>query len=352
MQYLICFSISILSLMILNKAKSLGVILVFCAVIIAVLMPPILDIENYMIRYVNSYNTSDMSFGYDALSEICRSLGFNFSGFYTLCILMGTIIVLFCYRRLTSVPTAAMALFVVYPFMFTLGQIRIGLGSAFILASFTALVCFKKCRTLCFWGFYFIAISMHYALAPFAIIWFLRKRQLSQEKVARISAVLTVGCILLVITGTFDFIITFVSAFYPRAAGWSDLFEGVNVGTFCFQLSFHVIGVAMLRAGARYCLEGRATEEKCGMLRILNNINTLSFVLVPVYLINPSVYRLIRIVYMMNYSMYAETLMVGGFCPQNLVRASAYLCFALGLFILDYGIAQSGFMAIAESWVG
>lgn len=352
MQYLICFSISIMGLMILNKAKSLGTILVVCSAIIAALMPPILDIENYMIRYANSYDTSDMSFGYDALSEICQSLGFNFSEFYILCILMGTVVVLLCYRRLTSGSTAAMALFVMYPFMFSLGQIRMGLGSAFILASFTALVCFKKYRTFCFWGFYFIAVSMHYALVPFAIIWFLRKKHLSQKNVARISAALTVGCLLLVITGTFDAIVTFVSAFYPRAAEWSDLFRGVNVGTFCYQFCFHVIGAAMVKAGARHCLEGGATEEKCGMIRVLNNINILSFVFVPVYLVNPSAYRLIRVVYMMNYSVYAETLMFGGFCLRNLVRAGTYLCFTLGLFILDYGIAQSGFMAIAESWVG
>lgn len=353
MQFVLLGLAVVFPLLLLQKSNTASVVLLISTSIVVLTIPDMLDIANYSYRYNLSLSSEDMAIGYNYLANVFHNLGIGFEAFHLFCVLLGSTIILVCFSLLTQYGACAFALFAIYPFMFHIGQIRTGLATAFIVAALTVLFVARKHRGLLFALLVGIGASFHYTYLIFALIWLIKEKRVDRRKTLRRALLLTILLFVFVYMGWFDRLIRAISSVYTRAVGWSILYEGVNLPTFCYQLIFHMLCLSLSNFSLRHLsqVNDGKIEGYHACCYLLERINSYSIILIPIYFINPSVFRLVRVIILMNYSLYAEV--IGSEFEKREISSVSLLILLVTclMFIVDYCNGQSGMLVFLTSWI-
>lgn len=353
MQFVLLGMAAVFPLLLLHKSKTAGVVLLAITLIVVSTIPDMLDIANYSYRYNLSLSSEDMAVGFNFISNVFHRFGIGFEAFHLFCVFLSSAIILICFSLLNQYGACAFALFVVYPFMFHVGQIRTGLATAFIIAALTVLFVARKHRGFLFALFVGIGASFHYAFLVFALVWLIKGKDVDRRKSLRLALLLTFILFVFVSTGWFDRFIQAISLVYARAVDWSILYEGVNLPTFCYQLVFHAFSLYLSSFSFRRLSQINDSKRGGNLDRflLLERINNYSLILMPVYFINPTVFRLVRVIFLMNYPLYAEVIGCE-FEKRNISILPLFITsFVCLLFFVDYCNGQSGNLVILTSWI-
>lgn len=327
MQYLMFITLIIL-LLIRKNDKFLEILGIGCLLILSFIINNTSDIVSYKNRFDN--NISGLSPGYDYISKVGKYVFHDFELFRIIFCLIWILIIFKTIQKYTEYSNFAIALFILFPFLSNISQMRNALASAIVLYAMFYLLDDKKLSLLKYVLLICIAIIFHYASA-FYLLFIFSRIKLRKIDFKFITAIVFIVLLFLLLVGNSPLLLIGDVIKIGRISQWLTANININVNSlrgcgilFIFQVISYILFKLAYHNLVEYCKYSADTKSKISLpiffdkqkLDIAYKINILMFLFAPFYLLSPTYFRLFQNVLMFDYCIYASSIFYSYKCSR------------------------------------
>lgn len=256
----------------------------------------------YFYRFAANSSVLEMPFEFlfSLLMRVSSSLGLTYNQFLAIVSLIGLTLIVYTTEKISPKPEFVYVLYLLYPFLLNIVQIRHFLSMSIVFFSTRFLFEGRERSNIKYLLGIAVACSFHIAAAPMIILPVLR--YLSKRNLLTIIAGISILASLSAITGSFS---RFISGFFPSEKlsylatetryGWILLF-GIQLMFF----SLVIYSNRILSMGIR--------KKHYSICQIVLKANIVMISLLPFYFVNSNFARLYQFMLLPNYLVYSLTL--------------------------------------------
>ena len=264
------------------------------------------DLLNYEVIYNSSSVTPDVGFRF--IVQLSKYFGLDFKAFVFVISLICLLLIFYSIGKFTKNKNFVMALYMIYPFVFDIIQLRNFIAMAIVIFS----IQFLLKRDMKNKRYYIIGIclasSIHILMFVYISFLFINLEYEKKNKNVKLLVMITtISCLFVFLNGnSLSFLsqITFLAPgkylyYFTKKLGY-----GFLVNWFFSLLSFYMVYISRKRIKQNWNTNA-SNKYRLKFVDLVFWINVLSLAFFPFYMLNINFYRLYRNLSLLNYTVYA-----------------------------------------------